>query len=226
MIPETVSPICWWSNTIERELAVANSASGKTGKEQKRPIARGSGKAISSVCALHNCIPCASRCEGRAEAGSPADTLCHEHSMGLSNAAKMRKSAAVVGEVIGKYHPHGDQAAYDAAVRMAQDFSLRYPLIQGSGNFGSLDGDSPAAMRYTEARLSAFAALLLREIDQGTTEFHPTYDGMGKEPAVLPSAVPNLLVNGSSGIAVGMSCSFPAHNLREVGGGLQGGHQG
>lgn len=138
------------------------------------------------------------------------------NSMGLTNIAKMRKSAAVVGEVIGKYHPHGDQAAYDAAVRMAQDFSLRYPLIEGQGNFGSLDGDSPAAMRYTEARLSPFASLLLREIDQGTTDFHPTYDGMGKEPAVLPSAVPNLLANGSSGIAVGMSCSFPPHNLREI----------
>jgi DNA gyrase/topoisomerase IV subunit A len=136
--------------------------------------------------------------------------------MGLGEAAKMRKSAAVVGEVIGKYHPHGDQAAYDALVRMAQDFSLRYPLIEGSGNFGSVDGDSPAAMRYTETRLSGFAGSLLREIDQGTTEFHPTYDGMGKEPDVLPSLVPNLLVNGSSGIAVGMSCSFPPHNLTEV----------
>ncbi len=138
------------------------------------------------------------------------------HAMGLSEAAKMRKSAAVVGEVIGKYHPHGDQAAYDALVRMAQDFSLRYPLVEGSGNFGSVDGDSPAAMRYTETRLSPFAALLLREIDQGTTEFRPTYDGMGQEPDVAPAGVPNLLLNGSSGIAVGMSCSFPPHNLVEV----------
>ena len=138
------------------------------------------------------------------------------HAMGLSEAAKMRKSAAVVGEVIGKYHPHGDQAAYDALVRMAQDFSLRYPLVEGSGNFGSVDGDSPAAMRYTETRLSAFASLLLREIDQGTTEFRPTYDGMGQEPDVAPAGVPNLLLNGSSGIAVGMSCSFPPHNLVEV----------
>ena len=137
-------------------------------------------------------------------------------SMRLTDTAKMRKSAAVVGEVIGKYHPHGDQAAYDAMVRMAQDFSLRYPLIEGSGNFGSLDGDSPAAMRYTETRLSAFAGLLLRDIDQGTTEFHPTYDAMGEEPDVLPSAIPNLLLNGSSGIAVGMSCSFPPHNIVEV----------
>lgn len=138
------------------------------------------------------------------------------HSMRLSDSAKMRKSAAVVGEVIGKFHPHGDQAAYDALVRMAQDFSLRYPLIQGSGNFGSIDGDAPAAMRYTETRLSGFAGLLLRDIDQGTTQFHPTYDGMGEEPDVFPAAVPNLLVNGSSGIAVGMSCSFPPHNLGEV----------
>jgi DNA gyrase subunit A len=138
------------------------------------------------------------------------------HGMRLGDAAKMRKSAAVVGEVIGKYHPHGDQAAYDALVRMAQDFSLRYPLIDGSGNFGSVDGDSPAAMRYTETRLSAFAGLLLREIDQGTTEFRPTYDAMGEEPLVLPAAAPNLLLNGTSGIAVGMSCSFPPHNLAEI----------
>jgi len=136
--------------------------------------------------------------------------------MGLHNTAKMRKSAAVVGEVIGKYHPHGDQAAYDALVRMAQDFSLRYPLIDGSGNFGSMDGDSPAAMRYTETRLSQFANLLLQEIDEGTTVFQPTYDAMGEEPLLLPAAIPNLLLNGSSGIAVGMSCSFPPHNLGEV----------
>ncbi len=138
------------------------------------------------------------------------------HAMGLHNTAKMRKSAAVVGEVIGKYHPHGDQAAYDALVRMAQDFSLRYPLIEGSGNFGSMDGDSPAAMRYTETRLSQFANLLLQEIDEGTTAFRPTYDAMGEEPVLLPAAVPNLLLNGSSGIAVGMSCSFPPHNIGEV----------
>ncbi|MDQ7781393.1 MAG: DNA topoisomerase (ATP-hydrolyzing) [Desulfomonilaceae bacterium] len=138
------------------------------------------------------------------------------HGMRLGDASRMRKSAAVVGEVIGKFHPHGDQAAYDSLVRMAQDFSLRYPLVEGTGNFGSVDGDSPAAMRYTETRLSPFAGLLLREIDQGTTKFSPTYDGMGQEPDVLPAAMPNLLLNGSSGIAVGMSCSFPPHNLREV----------
>ncbi len=138
------------------------------------------------------------------------------HGMRLSDSSRMRKSAAIVGEVIGKYHPHGDQAAYDALVRMAQDFSLRYPLIDGSGNFGSIDGDSPAAMRYTETRLSRFSGLLLKDIDEGTTDFRPTYDGIGEEPDVLPAAVPNLLLNGSSGIAVGMSCSFPPHNLGEV----------
>lgn len=138
------------------------------------------------------------------------------HGMGLAATAKMRKSAAVVGEVIGKYHPHGDQAAYDALVRMAQDFSLRYPLVEGSGNFGSVDGDSPAAMRYTETRVSSFADLLLREIDQSSTEFRPTYDAMGMEPEVLPSVAPNLLLNGASGIAVGMSCSFAPHNISEV----------
>ncbi|MGC8603989.1 MAG: DNA topoisomerase (ATP-hydrolyzing), partial [Desulfomonilaceae bacterium] len=138
------------------------------------------------------------------------------HRMRLDDSSKMRKSAAIVGEVIGKYHPHGDQAAYDALVRMAQDFSLRYPLIEGSGNFGSIDGDSPAAMRYTETRLSRFAALLLQDIDEGTTDFKATYDAMGEEPDVLPAAVPNLLLNGSSGIAVGMSCSFPPHNLGEI----------
>ena len=138
------------------------------------------------------------------------------HGMKLGDSSKMRKSAAIVGEVIGKYHPHGDQAAYDALVRMAQDFSLRYPLIEGSGNFGSIDGDSPAAMRYTETRLSRFSGLLLQDIDEGTTDFRPTYDGIGEEPDVLPAAVPNLLLNGSSGIAVGMSCSFPPHNLGEI----------
>ncbi|MGC8657682.1 MAG: DNA gyrase/topoisomerase IV subunit A [Desulfomonilaceae bacterium] len=138
------------------------------------------------------------------------------HGMRLSDSSKMRKSAAIVGEVIGKYHPHGDQAAYDALVRMAQDFSLRYPLIEGSGNFGSIDGDSPAAMRYTETRLSRFSGLLLQDIDEGTTDFKPTYDGIGEEPDVLPATIPNLLLNGSSGIAVGMSCSFPPHNLGEV----------
>jgi DNA gyrase subunit A len=136
--------------------------------------------------------------------------------MGLGPTAKFRKSAAVVGEVLGKFHPHGDQAAYDAMVRMAQEFSLRYPLIEGSGNFGSLDGDPAAAMRYTEARLSKIAEELLAEIDKETVVFRPNYDNSLREPAVLPARFPQLLVNGTSGIAVGMSCSFPPHNLGEV----------
>jgi DNA topoisomerase IV A subunit len=136
--------------------------------------------------------------------------------MGLGPTAKFRKSAAVVGEVLGKFHPHGDQAAYDAMVRMAQHFSLRYTLVEGSGNFGSLDGDPAAAMRYTEARLSRIAEELLVEIDKETVNFRPNYDNSLKEPAVLPARFPQLLVNGSSGIAVGMSCSFAPHNLHEV----------
>ncbi len=136
--------------------------------------------------------------------------------MGLGPTAKFRKSAAVVGEVLGKFHPHGDQAAYDAMVRMAQDFSLRYPLVEGSGNFGSLDGDPAAAMRYTEARLSQIAEELLVEIDKETVGFRPNYDNSLKEPVVLPARFPQLLANGTSGIAVGMSCSFPPHNLSEV----------
>jgi DNA gyrase subunit A len=136
--------------------------------------------------------------------------------MGLGPTARYRKSAAVVGEVLGKFHPHGDQAAYDAMVRMAQDFSLRYPLVDGSGNFGSLDGDPAAAMRYTEARLSRIAEELLFEIDKETVGFRPNYDNSLKEPVVLPARFPQLLVNGSSGIAVGMSCSFAPHNIGEV----------
>jgi len=136
--------------------------------------------------------------------------------MGLSPTARFRKSAAVVGEVLGKFHPHGDQAAYDAMVRMAQDFSLRYPLVEGSGNFGSLDGDPAAAMRYTEARLSQLAEELLVEIEKETVGFRPNYDNSLKEPVVLPARFPQLLVNGTSGIAVGMSCSFPPHNIGEV----------
>jgi DNA gyrase subunit A len=136
--------------------------------------------------------------------------------MGLGPTAKFRKSAAVVGEVLGKFHPHGDQAAYDAMVRMAQDFSLRYPLVEGSGNFGSLDGDPAAAMRYTEARLSQLAEELLIEIEKNTVGFRPNYDNSLKEPVVLPARFPQLLVNGTSGIAVGMSCSFPPHNISEV----------
>jgi DNA gyrase subunit A len=134
----------------------------------------------------------------------------------LSAGARARKSAAVVGEVLGKYHPHGDQAAYEAMVRMAQPFALRYPLVHGEGNFGSLDGDSPAAMRYTEARLTAIAEELLRDIRHDTVEFRDNYDATLREPSVLPSALPQLLVNGGTGIAVGMATNIPPHNLAEV----------
>ena len=129
---------------------------------------------------------------------------------------RFRKSATVVGEVMGKYHPHGDSAIYDAMVRMAQSFSLRYPFVDGHGNFGSLDGDSPAAMRYTEAKLRPLAVEVLEEIRKQTVDFRPNYDGTLSEPIVLPSRVPNLLVNGSSGIAVGMATNIPPHNLAEV----------
>ena len=136
--------------------------------------------------------------------------------MGLGANAKPVKSARVVGDVLGKYHPHGDQSAYDALVRMAQDFSLRYPLIDGQGNFGSRDGDNPAAYRYTEARLTNIAKLLLDEIDMGTVDFIPNYDGVFTEPAELPARLPMVLLNGASGIAVGMATEIPPHNLREV----------
>jgi DNA gyrase subunit A len=127
-----------------------------------------------------------------------------------------KKSARIVGDVIGKYHPHGDQAVYDTIVRMAQDFSLRYMLVDGQGNFGSIDGDNAAAMRYTEIRLSKIAHELLADIDQETVDFGPNYDGSENEPLLLPSRLPNLLVNGSSGIAVGMATNIPPHNLAEV----------
>jgi topoisomerase IV subunit A len=136
--------------------------------------------------------------------------------MGLANTAKPVKSARVVGDVLGKYHPHGDQSAYDALVRLAQAFSMRYPLIDGQGNFGSRDGDGAAAMRYTEARLTPIAKLLLDEIDMGTVDFMPNYDGSFQEPKLLPARLPFLLLNGASGIAVGMATEVPSHNLREV----------
>jgi topoisomerase-4 subunit A len=136
--------------------------------------------------------------------------------MGLSDNAKPVKSARVVGDVLGKYHPHGDQSAYDALVRLAQAFSMRYPLIDGQGNFGSRDGDGAAAMRYTEARLTPIAKLLLDEIDQGTVDFMPNYDGSFEEPKLLPARLPFLLLNGASGIAVGLATEIPSHNLREV----------
>src|SRR3954453_5154456 len=136
--------------------------------------------------------------------------------MGLSATSSFRKCAAIVGEVMGKYHPHGDVALYDALVRLAQDFSMRYPLVDGQGNFGSVDGDSAAAMRYTEARLTAIAAEMLDDIDKETVDFEDNYDGTQKQPTVLPARLPNLLVNGSSGIAVGMATNIPPHHLGEV----------
>ncbi len=138
------------------------------------------------------------------------------HELALNAAAKPRKSAAVVGDVLGKLHPHGDQSVYDALVRMAQDFSLRYPLIDGHGNFGSRDGDGAAAMRYTEARLTPIAKLLLDEIDMGTVDFQPNYDGSTEEPRLLPARLPFVLLNGASGIAVGLATEIPSHNLQEV----------
>src|ERR1035437_1287103 len=130
--------------------------------------------------------------------------------------AKPVKCARVVGDVLGRFHPHGDQAAYDALVRMAQDFSQRYPLIDGQGNFGSRDGDGAAAMRYTEARLSRITSLLLDEMDEGTVDFMPNYDGSTEEPCQLPARLPFNLLNGASGIAVGLATEIPSHNLREV----------
>ena len=138
------------------------------------------------------------------------------YDMGLRSNAPYRKSARIVGEVLGKYHPHGDAAVYDAMARMAQDFSMRYPLVDGQGNFGSIDGDSPAAMRYTEARLAPIAEELLQDIDKDTVDWQPNFDGSLQEPVVLPARIPNLLINGASGIAVGMATNIPPHNLNEV----------
>ena len=130
------------------------------------------------------------------------------------------KSARVVGDVIGKYHPHGDSAVYGTIVRLAQDFSMRYPLVDGQGNFGSVDGDSAAAMRYTEIRMKKFTEEMLKDIDKETVDWGANFDDSLKEPTVLPSKIPNLLVNGSSGIAVGMATNIPPHNLREIFAGL------
>uniref|UniRef100_A0A832DMC0 DNA gyrase subunit A n=1 Tax=Ignavibacterium album TaxID=591197 RepID=A0A832DMC0_9BACT len=138
------------------------------------------------------------------------------HELGLAYNRPYKKSARIVGEVLGKYHPHGDTAVYDTMVRMVQDFSLRYPLVDGQGNFGSVDGDSPAAMRYTEARLARISEEMLRDLDKNTVDFGPNFDDSLQEPLVLPSYLPNLLVNGSSGIAVGMATNIPPHNLNEV----------
>src|SRR5438067_4253837 len=134
----------------------------------------------------------------------------------LDPGAAFKKCARVVGDVIGKFHPHGDQAVYDALVRLAQDFAQRYPLIDGQGNFGNVDGDNPAAMRYTEARLTEVAQLLIEGLDEEAIDFRPTYDGSENEPVVLPGAFPNLLANGSQGIAVGMATAIPPHNAAEL----------
>src|SRR6266571_4165581 len=136
--------------------------------------------------------------------------------LGLNWNRPYKKAARVVGEVLGKYHPHGDSPVYEALVRMVQEFSLRYPLVDGQGNFGSIDGDPPAAMRYTEARLAKIAHEMLADIDKDTVSFTPNFDESLQEPTVLPTRVPNLLVNGSTGIAVGMATNIPPHNLREV----------
>ncbi|MBM3189993.1 MAG: DNA gyrase subunit A, partial [Chloroflexi bacterium] len=138
------------------------------------------------------------------------------HDMGLKHDAPTRKSARIVGEVLGKYHPHSDQAVYDAMVRMAQDFSMRYVLIDGQGNFGSVDGDGAAAIRYTEARLSAIGEEMLTDLDKETVDLVDNFDGSLKEPTVLPAKLPNLLVNGVGGIAVGMATNIPPHNLGEI----------
>lgn len=138
------------------------------------------------------------------------------HDNGMTSDKPFKKSARIVGDVMGKYHPHGDSSIYDAMVRMAQDFSYRYPLVHGQGNFGSMDGDGAAAMRYTEAKMSKISMELMRDINKDTVDFQPNYDENEREPAVLPARFPNLLVNGTSGIAVGMATNIPPHNLTEV----------
>ncbi|MBU2063319.1 MAG: DNA gyrase subunit A, partial [Candidatus Omnitrophica bacterium] len=140
--------------------------------------------------------------------------------LSLEHSKPYKKSARIVGEVLGKYHPHGDMAVYDSLVRMVQDFSMRYPLVDGQGNFGSVDGDAPAAMRYTEARMAAITREVLADIDKDTVHFTPNFDDSLTEPTLLPAALPNLMVNGSSGIAVGMATNIPPHNLSEVVDGL------
>src|SRR5512136_1049430 len=136
--------------------------------------------------------------------------------MGLASNRGYRKCAKIVGEVMGNFHPHGDASIYDTLVRLAQDFNMRYPIVDGQGNFGSIDGDPPAAMRYTEARLEALADDMMTDLDKETVDFAPNYDETTEEPTVLPAPFPNLLVNGSVGIAVGMATNIPPHNLREV----------
>src|ERR671911_1649171 len=136
--------------------------------------------------------------------------------MGLASNRAYRKSAKIVGEIMGNYHPHGDSAIYDTLVRMAQDFNMRYPLVDGQGNYGSVDGDPPAAMRYTEARLTKLAEEMLVDIDRETVDFGPNYDESRQEPLVLPTKVPNLLINGAGGIAVGYATNIPTPNIGEV----------
>src|SRR4029079_7082211 len=136
--------------------------------------------------------------------------------MGLASNRPYRKCAKIVGEVIGNYHPHGDAPAYDTLVRLAQDFNMRYPLVDGQGNSGSVDGDPPAAYRYTEARLKSLAETMMTDLDKETVDFRPTFDETNEEPTALPTPFPSLLVNGSTGIAVGMATSIPPHNMREV----------
>src|SRR6202047_2119409 len=138
------------------------------------------------------------------------------HEMSLTSTRPYRKCAKIVGEVLGKFHPHGDAPVYDALVRMAQPFSMRYPLVDGQGNFGSVDGDPPAAMRYTEARLAKISEELLADIEKETVDYTPNFDETEQEPLVLPTRIPNLLVNGATGIAVGMATNIPPHNLTEV----------
>ena len=134
----------------------------------------------------------------------------------LNNNSGFKKSARIVGDVIGKYHPHGDQSVYEALVRLAQEFSTRYPLVDGQGNFGNIDGDNAAAMRYTEARLTSLAEIMLKDISEDTIDLIRTYDGVEQEPIVLPAAFPNHLANGSTGIAVGMATNIPPHNIGEL----------
>ena len=136
--------------------------------------------------------------------------------MGVRRNTPYKKSARIVGDVLGKYHPHGDSSVYDALVRMVQDFSMRYPLIDGQGNFGSVDGDDPAAMRYTEVRMDYIADEMLADIDKDTIDYIPNYDGSLQEPLILPTKLPELLINGSSGIAVGMATNIPTHNLSKL----------
>ena len=138
------------------------------------------------------------------------------YELGVMSNRGYKKSARIVGEVLGKYHPHGDTSVYDSMVRMAQEWSLRYQLVDGQGNFGSIDGDSPAAMRYTEARLRKVSEEMLADLDKDTVDFQLNFDDTLTEPTVLPTRIPNLLVNGASGIAVGMATNMPPHNLREV----------